>query len=654
MSLRVNTWDEETAGKEIHKRFQQASDSRKYFEFNWARTENTIFNVNPTASISGIDSSLTRLYPSGQSGPNSSNVDVNPAYSFKNFRFIHAQMSSNPPIVAMRPTSSDQDDHRKADAADRVVRWAIRHYNMQEKIDQLTLQTLLYGTGVLKTVWDSSLGDIIDFDKESGEIKMEGDIAVTVPFMWNIFVDPDAKSLDEVKWVIERIYMDFDEACARYPSKKEELEKARVTTGKTTESGANGVNTQLMDKHYNTVELLEYCETGLPSNGYLGRFCITTSSGDVIRPCGPNPHRFRGAGAVSRLEQADLPEEVIEAKIAALPEKAQLPYHFLTDIDVANSVYGKSFVEYVSGLQETITKVDAASVNNVQAHGAARAILPESAEVLEMTDDTWNVMRIAGNQPPYFMSPPQQMPEMVSLRTNLKQDINDVSGVNEAMFGQQSRETSGTSMQYATNQGNMIRRRLFNKYVLVVESIYKSILNLSRKHWTVSRIITVIGKEKALEAIDLKGADIDGGYDVVGEYGTTLSLDPISRQQQVLTMYPMFKEAGMSPRAALKLMKMSELEGMFDRLELAGSRQKEIFDLMIATGRYVAPKKFRDHQNMIAWALDYFMTSEFEQLPEEAQVLCEKHIEERAALAAQEAPAPAPAAAPTPAGPPSI
>jgi hypothetical protein len=247
---------------------------------------------------------------------------------------------------------------------------------------------------------------------------------------------------------------------------------------------------------------------------------------------------------------------------------------------------------------------------------------------------------------------------MSSSRNNYISGINEVSGVNEAMFGQQSRETSGASMQYATNQGNMIRRRLFNKYVLVVESLYKNILNLVRKHWELSRTINVIGKEKALEAVDLKGADIDGGYDVIGEYGVTLSLDPITRREEIMSLQPLFEKAGVPVRKALEMLKLNELEGMYDTLDMAGARQKEIFDEMIATGAYVAPKKFRDHENMLGWAFQYFMTQEFNVLPEEIQMLCERHAEERAMLAAQEqSPAPAQAQAagaspgPLPSGP---
>lgn len=635
MSVKVITWDDERTQKEVLKRFRNAKEARIYHEEKWMRNERTIYSTSSTMNMSYLQTSLESNFNIGIPGVDGSSADMNSAYTMKNFRFIHAQMSANPPSVAMRPQTSDQDSHRKADAADRLVRWAIRHYNMQENIDLLSLNCLLYGTGIIKTVWDSTKGDIVAFDEESGELKLEGDIAVKIPFMWNMYLDPDGRSTEDLKWCFERVYMDYDEACARWPDKEDLLKKARVDQKEYTNRGRES---QLQDNHYNCVEILEYWETGLPTNGYLGRYAITTMEGEVIQSVRPSPFRFKKAGAVSDIEAKDLPDDVKQAMIDRIPEQAQLPYHVLTDIDIPNMVWGRSFIEYTSQLQENLNKLDSAVLDNIQAHGVARMILPESAEINEeaLSNSPWDVVKITGAQPPYFMGVPQMMPEMTATRTNLIQGINDISGVNEAMFGQQSREQSGASMQYATNQGNMIRRRLFNKYVLVVESVYKALLNLIRKHWTVSKTIHVLGKEKALEAIDIKAADIDGGYDVVGEYGVTLSLDPISRREEILQLQPLFEKAGVPIRTSLKMMKLNELEGMYDKLDLAGNRQKEIFDVMIATGGYIAPKKYRDHDNMIAWALDYFMTSEFENLPEQLQMLCEQHITERAALSAQE------------------
>lgn len=635
-ALKITSWDEGRTKEEVSKRFRNASEHRIFNENRWIRNERAVYSTSSTMSMSSLETSLESNFSIGQSGIDGSSADVNVAYTFKNFRFIHAQMSANPPSVVMRPTSSDQDDRRKADAADRIVRYSVRKYKMQENVDKTTLSTLLYGTGFCKTVWDSTKGDIESFDEKTGELRLSGDIDISIPFVWNIYLDPDAKSWDEAKWVIERIYIDFDEACTRWPDKIDILKKCRIE--KTTAATNRERTSQIQNDRYNVVELLEYWETGLPTNGYLGRYTITANDGEVVEPCRPSPFRFLKAGAASQIENTDLPDSVKEAKLKALPQIARLPYHCLTDIDIPNMIWGRSAVEYAALLQESLNRLDTATMDNIQAHSVARLIIPESAEIKEdaISNSPWDILRISGTQGPWFEQVPQLMPEMTSMRNNLIGGINETMGVNEAMMGQQSRETSGTSMQYATNQGNMIRRRLFNKYVLVVESVYQAILDLIRKHWTTPRIISVLGKENALEAIDFKGADIDGGYDIVGEYGVSLSLDPMTRREEIMMLQPLFEKAGVPTRTSLRMMKLNELEGMYDKISLAENRQKEIFDEMISTSKFLEPEDLMDHEHMIAWALDYFMTSEFKYLDQLSRDMCKEHIRKRVQLAARE------------------
>lgn len=640
MSIKLITWDDAKTTRQFEKRLRNAQDNRKMHEDKWVRNENAVYNTQGGMNSTAIQGSLEVNFSTGMPPVNGSEAEQNVSYVFKNLRYIHAQLSSNPPSVVTRPQTSDQDDHRKADAADRVVRYAIRKYAMQEQMDQMSLNTLLYGTGIMKHVWDSGVGAIMGYDDEEDQLILEGDIVLSTPTPWNIFIDPDAKNSADIKWVIERIYMDYDEAMQQWPDKGDLLKKAKVEKEVSRIGGyqTSGRESQLQDDHYNSCELFEYWEKGLPTNGYLGRFCITTREGEVIESCRPSPHRFKQAGGVRAIEDMDLKDEVKEAMIEKLPEQAALPYTFFTDIDVPNTIYGKSMVEYAAQLQSNLDALDSARIDNLQAHGVARLIVPESADISDdgLSNSPWDVTKISGNQPPYFMAAPQLMPDMTSSRTDIIQGINDVMGVNESMFGQQSREQAASAMQYATNQGNMIRRRLFNKYVIATENIFRNIIDLFRKHWTTNRMIYVLGKEKALEALDLKGTDIDGGYDIVGEYGATLSLDPITRRQEIMTLQPLFEKAGVPPRTALKMMKLSELEGMYDNLDKAGNRQKEIFDRIIATQQYIAPKPYRDHENMIEWAYDYFMTSEYENLPDNVQGMCEKHIQDRIQLAAQE------------------
>lgn len=656
VGMKVIIWNKDQAKKEISQKWRYCTDSRRATEDRWQRNEAAIYSHTGLGGIASSGSNnMEQTVDIGLPSVDSSDADMNVSYAFKNLRFIHAQMSANPPSVVMRPNSSDPDDRRKADAADRVVRYSIRHYTMQELVDQASLQALVYGTGVSKMIWDPNKGDILEFDEESGKVILDGDIYLTVPHIWNIFIDPDAQSIDGIKYIIERIYMDYDEACSRWPDKKEELDKSRCQKGGPWSATPGGGDESLLQQQrYNMVELLEYWETGLPTNGYLGRHAVTNTMGDEIEECKPSPHRFTKAGAQSKLMKDKLDPEKYKEQIKKLPQIACLPYHILTDVDVPSRIWGKSFLDYISHLQNDLNKLDTSFLDNVQANGVARLLIPEQTEIKQMGNSAWDVTKYSGTQPPHFAEVPGLMPEMSQLRQNLVTGINDVSGVNESMFGNQSREQSGASMQYATNQGNMIRRRLFNKYVLFVENMYKTLLKLVSKNWDIERTIHVIGKEKALEAVDIKGMDIDGGYDVVAEYGVSLSLDPMTRREEIITLQPLFKEAGISPRTQLKLMKLNELEGMYDQLQLAEDRQREIFEEMIATGKYIAPEMFMDHENMIAYALQYFMTVEFKYLETNLQELCHQHFVDRAKLPAKEkeimsgSPPPAGGEAPSP------
>jgi len=249
---------------------------------------------------------------------------------------------------------------------------------------------------------------------------------------------------------------------------------------------------------------------------------------------------------------------------------------------------------------------------------------------------------------------PMPLPSaMPSFREQLHVGIDDTMGVNESMFGIQKREQSGFAMQYATQQGNIIRRRLFNKLVKLTEAVYKDYLNIIKENWKETKTITVLGKEKAFEVIDISGADIDGGFDIVVEYGTSLSLDPITRREEILTLMPLFEKAGIQPRALLQMLKLNELDGAYDLLQLANDRQREIFEEMIANNIYIPPEELQDHGNMLAFSYYYLMTSEFKYLAEEHKELIKRHIKEREQLAAQGVgAAQAEGGAPPPAAPP--
>ena len=128
------------------------------------------------------------------------------------------------------------------------------------------------------------------------------------------------------------------------------------------------------------------------------------------------------------------------------------------------------------------------------------------------------------------------MPDAHKLRENLVNGISEMAGVNESQLGQINRELSGFAVQTAIEASNTARRRLFNKYTLAVRDFWKLYLAEIRENWSEARTILVLGKEKAFESADIKGADINGGFDLICEYGASLSLDPARRREEIMQL----------------------------------------------------------------------------------------------------------------------
>ena len=386
-----------------------------------------------------------------------------------------------------------------------------------------------------------------------------------------------------------------------------------------------------------TISVYQYWEKGFPYNGYQGRFCWCLDDGTPLSEMVSNPHG---------------PQQKVQGKDV---RKAALPYHPITEVDVINSYWGIPLVSFSISLQDEIALIDTVTLDAMRAMGTARMLLPEGTKIVGgLTNSPWDIVKYSGNIPPSANLVTQPVsPVMLAMREKLAEGIDETHGINESMQGKQNRETSGFAMQYAVSQGNTIRQRFFTKYVGMIEGLYKSYLQILQEHWTTGRTIKVIGKEKAFEVIDIKGADLMSGFDLVPEYGTSLPLDPMARQALMVQYLPLFKEAGVDSRKVLSMLKLADLGDVYDSLELASDRQREVFELMTKNKVYIKPDELQDHKGMLAWASGYIMTSEFRDLGSVEKQLIREHMKEREKLVVQDStnPAGAPAAPAAPGAP---
>jgi hypothetical protein len=615
-ALVVEQWSQADAEREIAQRFKEALQERKRFEAGWRANENILFRSDGMSSggtdVSVSYSNLAELF-AGDLDSGNAWLTIN--HTFRYVRFLHAQMSANPPSVVPRPTSPDYKDRRSAEVADHLITYGRRQYKIQDRTDLTCLQTLTYGSGVLRTKWDPLAGDVIKFDKVTREITMTGDHRFVPVLIWDFAMDPTARQWEDVRYVFERHLLSLEEANFRFPDHKEALKQATMRQDRAGFFDRDEYGKDMPGR----VAIWEYTEKALPWNGMAGRRAFLLESGKLLSDVSANPN----------------PDAI-------------LGYHMLTDIDVPGQVYGKSVVDYLIRLQDVLNRLDSSVLDSIQAHGAVRMVTYDAAEAdegNEPADSNWIVYNLKGSaaQKPDFIDPPQLMPDIWRFRDQLLAGLEQLAGMNESMFGQVKREMSGFSLQTAINAGNTVRRRLFNKYTDFIESVYEAYLMFVQKYWTEKRQILVTGEEGALDVAYYSGADIASGFDIDAEYGASFSLDPASRREEIMQILPLLKEAGYSMRSILRMLRLNDISGLFDMAEQGSRRQLEIFDEMIAkfeeTGvlTYIKPEELEEHESMLNAAYEFRMSMAYKVLDPALKPLIDQHIKAREAQMAQSA-----------------
>ena len=372
---KLQVWTPEIAKKELATRLAACRQARLEHERHWQQNELTIYAINgTTGSAVGNLAATANNGVTAEFMPDSNLDSISINYVMKDLRYIHSQLALNPPAVIPRPTSSDPEDRRRADAADRLIRYGLRQYNIQEQFDQTNNNCLVYGTGILKGWFDPLKGDIAEFNEETGEVIMEGDYNLTPISPWHFYIDPDATRWEDVVYVFEEIPMRYEEAAYLFPDRLSELERNRERNS--SDSGYHNDQPHgsvIQPRKSDVVRVFCYHEKGTPMNGMLGRFVYHLADGSLLTPVRAHPHAF------SRPPKKGQP---VSQK---LPKIAKLPFHIITDLDIPGTVWGRSVVSYAASLQESLNMIDNITLDILRAHGVARIIMHEDAE---LSDDS--------------------------------------------------------------------------------------------------------------------------------------------------------------------------------------------------------------------------------------------------------------------------
>lgn len=171
------------------------------------------------------------------------------AVSFATINVIAPSISTNHPSIAVNAASEDPDSQAKAAIAEGVINYWWRHYDFKDELQAAVRDFLIYGHGWVKVGWRYSEGeqdrDPEEMSQELDQLMQQADMAamqspefagdlptnediaaglettepVTLedrPFVervsvFDMYVDPEATSLRDARWVAQRVVRDLEE-----------------------------------------------------------------------------------------------------------------------------------------------------------------------------------------------------------------------------------------------------------------------------------------------------------------------------------------------------------------------------------------------------------------------------------------------------------
>ncbi len=596
---------------------------RRHWEGEWMSNEASLFDIGAEGGVLRADVKLetttTDEADIGSTGDVTDNfMGIN--LSARNMQLIFSQLTSNTPVVMAIPQSNEQQDINAAKSAEVVMSYARKQYYIDNKIALAVYNTFVYGTGFFKQIYDATLGAYLIASPDGKKFKPTGDHKLTAPRPWDIYIDPNAKTQDEIKWICERMYVDVDEALTFFGEEFREILLAYKIDTSAAPTPYGGEVSLFYDIRHDCVEVFERWETGLPENGYKGRLVYHLRDGRVLKmqdsPC----------------SHAIYPDSAERKSM-----KARLPYSILSYEDTPNSIWGRSPAGKAGRVQAVLNAVSMIMLQTAQNMGTPTFVVNknsvgDSAQDLK-TNNPINMLMIdlsgeSGGTMPFHLQGASTSQDTKLIYENCVNYINDAWGVNDALLGKQSRETQGVTMQLSIMQGNTIRERLFAKYVYFVEDIYNLLLADVAKYWKLERIVKAVGSNNKVNAEALSGAMVASGFIVKVERNSVFALDPITRQEQLLNLRGVFLEAGMDPRCILKLLQVADLRGAYEEFDLADNRAQKILK-NIKDKKKVLIGKYEDHIGIFGFLKRYVMTEEHDLLDEDIKMVIEKHMDER-------------------------
>lgn len=461
--------------------------------------------------------------------------------SFSTINVIGPSVAVNHPKITVGARKAEDGD--KAIVTEAIINYWWRHFDCQKQMRRAVDDYLILGHGWLKVgyrfveeerVKELVTDDNVDVSDPSQGTSLETEMVILEdrPFVervspFDVFVDPDATSLDDMRWIAQRVRRPMMEVRndVRYNRQaRMDCQASHYNKWSSEEQRPR----QARDEKDAYVDVWEFYDLK------RGTMSVFADGGDAFLI---NPSK--------------------------MPYAFGHPFVMLRNYDVPEHFYPMGELEAIEPLQYELNETRTQMMNH-RKRFSRKWLFKETAfdqdgrDALESDDD--NVMvPVISDEPlgavvqsmPAIVNPP----DMYNVSGMILQDIDRISGVAEFMRGGAS-EISRTATEAAMMQDAM-NARTSDKLAEVERAIAtaaKRLIGLAQQYLTGEHVARVVGSQAMPIWVNFDRDYIMGEFDFEVEAGSTQPVNESFRRQMALQMVDAmapFVSAGVVDMAAL-------------------------------------------------------------------------------------------------------
>ena len=464
---------------------------------------------------------------------------------FSTINTLLPSVSIGRPKINVNPRKPEDGD--KAIVTESIINYWWQHYNCQFEFQRAVKDYLIMGHGWVKTgyrfVEEAKLEDIESTADEAAGPETTDDVESDLiiredrPFLervdpFEMFVDPDAQNVDEIRWIAQRTRRPVDDV--KNDQRYSAAVRKNVGPSSFQKYGNLLAPSNIGNAYADQTMIEAYCDIYEYYDINSGEMCVFSDSGDgfLIKP-------------------------------TKMPYAFGHPFIMLRNYDIPGFFYPIGELEAIEPLQYELNETRTQMMNHRKRYSrkwlALESAFDDFGRTMLASDDDNVIVPVKGSENlnnvvvpmPALINPP----EFYNQSALILNDIDRVSGVSEYQRGAIP-ETTRTAREASiiAESGNA---RVAEKLVAIENNIAKCAANLimlAQQYLTGEQTVRIVGTESAPVWLTFDKDYISGQFDFTVEAGSTAPRNEAFRRDMALQMV-----SAMQPFAQAGLVNLEKL-----------------------------------------------------------------------------------------------